>query len=678
MENSIVRGFAVKSLSSSISDDRLTQFIGREDRCHWLQRWLNWSEPPTQVLAVTGIGGVGKSTLLTQCLMIARNAGVATVWIDGRTCHRTPQGFLETLPPQYHQWRQAFDAANGPLPLIIAIDNYEDIHVLESWLREVFLAELPDTNVLLMVASRSNLMAHWQLEPGWVDRVSVWPLESFTATEVEDFLARYHWPPAEVARARRLSLGHPLSLAVIADSWRRANPDDGQTVIRLRDTLCADLLREVTDPALQPMVDVLSLMMEANLDILQRVLQQRISPNKYRALKSLSFVKSSGYGVSLHDIASQYLFDDLRTRDPLTFEQLRQQAVSVLLTDWDSASPVQQGRLAQQLIWLCRDVLNRATHYADLSYKTSDLEVTEYRRDDYPFVRRFVTAWDRQSFPDPLSLLDRLTDRFPESIRVTRVRESGRPLAAFASLLLYQDTLDLLAHYHPVLVEKLLALDLGIKPGAINDASASFNVLTGIDKDDAVYTPDQILGVVARDQFSFQASILGLLLLTNPAIKEFLSTIGYQRIPFPVSGDPSLEEELLLLDLRGRHFGQWIRRILAGPIPHNGHPATTLEDLRYFLSHWRGDRALAESRLATLHRRDWRELKETIETLIDEETPPLTARDGTVLRLAFLDPRGSVWQAAENLHVSRATFYRYEDHAIRRLLAALTSFGEGP
>jgi hypothetical protein len=447
--------------------------------------------------------------------------------------------------------------------------------------------------------------------------------------------------------------------------------------MRLRDTLSADLLREVTDPALQSMVDVLSILMEANLDILQRVLQERIPLSRYRALQDLSFVKSSGYGVSLHDIAMQHLFDEFRLREPHTFEQLRHQALAVLLTEWDSTDPAQQGRLAQQLLWLCRDVFRSVTQYADLSYHASDLEVTEYRPGDYPLARQFIAEWGRQSFPvsvrDSLSLFDRVIRDFPESIRVTRLRASGRPLAVFAALMLHRETLDLLRRYHPAFVEKLLALDLGLEPCAMRDANASLNVLTGIDKQQTAYAPDQILGVVARDQFSFQASILGLLLLTNPALKEFLTTVGYRRIPFPVTTDSNLQEDLLVLDLRGQHFGQWIRQILSGAGQYRGRPVIAPEDVRYFLSHWSDERALAESRLATLLRRDGRELKGDIEALIHKSAPPLTTRDHNVLTRAFLDPVGTIWQAASSLHVSRATFYRYQDHAIAHLVSALTN-----
>lgn len=661
-------------LSSQISDDRYHLFVGREAECRWLEDWLKSTQPPTRVVAITGIGGVGKSSLVLHLGHIAHRSGAATAWVDGRTCYRTPNGFLESLPPSFYQWRQSVDRTGQSM--VLAIDNYEDIHVLEAWLREVFLPELPDTGLLVLVASRRDLMGQWRVDPGWQNRLTHWTIDSFTPDEVEDFLSRQHWPVAEITMAQRLSLGHPLSLAVIAESRRRAGPERKQMALSLRDTLSAGLLREITDPDLQPLVDALSVMMEANLDLLRRVLQTKIRPEKYQALKGLSFVKPTAYGVALHDIAAKYLFDELRQRDPSEFERIRQHAVTVVLNEWDRVPAGQQGRLAQHLLWLCRDVFEDITSFADLSYNASGLQVTEYHSDDYDFARQFIIDWGRQSLPIPidqsLSLFDLLQQEFPQSIRVTR-RQDGRPLAIFVALRLYDETLALLARYHSEFVDKLLNAGLDIQPSSVEKANASLNVLVGIDKRQTTYAPQQILGVVARDQFSFQASILGLLLLTNPEIKHFLGAIGYQRIPFPVSHDPSLEEDLFVLDLRGQHIGRWIRQVLARQIQNQVSPTISSEDVRYFLSHFGNEYLLAEARLTTTLRVDWKEIEQQLTALIRHRSPPVSERDQTILELAFLNPLGSAWKAAELLHISRATFYRYQDQAVGHLTTALTA-----
>lgn len=658
-------------LSSRISDERHHLFVGRAVERRFVNQWLDHPDSVTSVAAITGIGGVGKSALLLHLLQVAQNVGVMTAWVDGRTCVRTPRGFVESLPPAFARWRRTI--AVKPQRLVLGIDNYESVQVLEAWFREIFLPELPELGVLVLLASRTNLMGRWMVDPGWRQRVNVWNLSPFTLKESLEFLQRQEWPPEEAISAHRLALGHPLSLAVMVEGRRRLGRGPQEMADNVHDTLSADLFREVTDPDLHLLVDALSVLMEANLDLLSRVTQQKISPAIYRALRALSFVKPTTGGITLHDIAQKHLFEDLRRRDPTTFESIRQHALTALMREWDQADPSRQGGLAQHLLWLCRDVFEGVNTFADLSYNTADLQVTEYRSEDYDDACQFIATWGRQSFPvtvaQSLALFDVVVRQYPESIRVTRDPQ-GQPLAVFVALRLYDATLNLLRKFHPAFVTRLMEAGLQIHPCPVDAATASLNVLIGIDQTQGDYTPEQILGVVARDQFSFQAGILGLLLLANPNIKQLLVLMGYHEIPFPVGNDPTLDEELFILDLRGCHFGRWIRQILA----HAGSTPLlpfTAEDVRYFLAHWRDPSGLEGAHLAIALCLETEEVKMRILALFQDAKPPLTAYDRTVFEMSYVHPSGHSWQIAQVLHVSRATLYRHQDQVIAHLTQAL-------
>lgn len=656
-------------LALSISDERMQHFVGRQAHCQWIESWLNNPPAPTQIVAVTGIGGVGKSTLLLRLIQIAASHQVVGAWMDGRTCLRSPRGFLDALPESFLDWQRSPE----PRPrLVLAIDNYDELQVLEAWFKEVFMASLPDTGVVVFFASRSNLMESWLLDPGWQNRVKLWRLGDLSPQEVEDFLARREWPTEDIHVARRLALGHPLSLALVAEARRRWGQPDPESLNNLvRESISARLLREVTDPSLQPLVDVLTLMATANADLMQRVLERRITARQYQQLKTMSFVKTTaGGGVGLHDIAVMHLFDDFRQRDPNAFQTLRQRAVNVLLSEWDCVDMAHRGALAHELLWLCRDVFQDITQYADLSY-AADLEVTGYQSSDRPLLHQFVAQWSRQILPiaDTLALFDRIIRQFPESIRVTR-RAGGTPVGVFVTLPLYDKTLDLIQEFHPRLVHGLLTSDLGIRHCAREEANARYNVLTGIDFQQTHYNAQQILGVIARDQFALQVGILGLLLLTNPGLKHFLSAIGYQSRPFPVSDPPVPDEELFVMDLRDQHYGQWIRNILA----HRSapQPPLTASDVRYFLSEWEHPPVLASARLTTRFDRPPEAVKRLIlEALEPHASAPMTDRDQAALRVAFLSGTTTAWRQADMLHVSRATLYRHVGKALDHLAAWL-------
>lgn len=659
-------------LSIRIADERANLFVGRQHECQQVEEWLTACAPPTKIVAVTGMGGIGKSTLLLHLLHRAQSRNALTAWVDGRTCYRTPRGFLEALPEAFEEWRRQPDAHP---PLVLAIDNYEELQVLEGWLREVFLTGLPETGLLVMVASRANLMSQWLLDPGWRHRVTVWALEGFTPTEIEDFLVRRHWPKQDIRRAHQLALGHPLSLAVAAEARSRFSRQPSEELAPLvRETLSARLLREITDPDLQPLVDALTLMAGASLDRLRRVLQQRITARQYQALKALSFVKQTAHGeVSLHDIVVMHLFEDFRNRDPAFFERLRNRAIDVLLADWDQVPRAQQGGLAQQLLWLCRDIFQEATQWPDIS-SAADLEVSGYRPEEHSQLRSLIREWRRQILPPDqlLALFDAVAMEFPESIRVTRA-PNGEPVAVFVSVALHATTLALLEKFHPQLVSRLMALELGIRRCAIEEAKAGYNAMTGIALHHPRYSPEQILGVVARDQMSMQAGVMGLLVLVNPELKSFLRAIGYQSYPFPVSRDSGADEELFVLDLRQQHFGQWIRQIVSGRTLASPEEPVSPTDVRYFLAHWNNDTTLQESRLATRHARSVGAVKRLLQELVDgEPKSPLTLRDQEVLKLSYWEKSQSIWQHAEKLHISRATFYRYQEQALVHLSQAVS------
>ncbi|NMP24544.1 hypothetical protein [Sulfobacillus harzensis] len=664
----------MQPLSEHIADDRSQLFVGRQNECDWVRTWLRSFDPPTQIVAITGMGGVGKSTLLARLLEIGQTHHAITVWIDARTCYRTPRRFLESLPDRFQHWQRM----TGPRPpLMLAIDNYEELDVLETWLKEVFLPGLPATGVLLLLASRPNVYAPWVLDPGWQRRVHLWPLGDFSPEETEDYLSRRQWPANDLAVARRLAERHPLSLAVLSEARRRrpsTNPLELEALVR--ESLSVRLLREVTDPDLEPLVEALSLLRDADLTRLERVLETRISPRRYAALKRLSFVKRTAINtVSLHDLAVTHLFRDFQQRDPKRLDHLRHRAVQVLLDEWDQSDAGKRGALAQHLLWVCRDVLQEGTHYADLTDAAPELEVSGYRASDYPWLRTLIAAWPRQSLPlappEALALFDIIADQFPSAIRVTR-EASGRPVAVFVALPLYDRTLELIRAFHPVVADRLLAFDHAIGHSGSEDANTLFNVLSGFDFQQKRYTAETLLGVVARDQLSFQVGVLGLLILTNPDLKAFLRRLGYQSQPFPVSHPPVADEELFILDLRHQHFGAWIQSLLRQLRPT--HPGIRVEDVRYVLDHWSDARKLGAGALAQRLQLPAEDLRQLIQEGLAADPPaPLTARDARVLQETFFSGDRTVWQHAERLHVSRATYYRYLEKSLTHLATWLES-----
>ncbi len=655
----------MRPMSTAVTDERIKLFVGRVRECDALSAWLTNPDAPTRIIALTGMGGIGKSTLLIRLLQLAQEQEAVAAWVDARTCYRTPRGFEEALPDSYRQWL----TQTSPRPkLVIGIDNFEELQVLEGWLREVFMGSLPDRNVLLLVASRTDVMQVWHTDPVWRPFIEVWPLSGFSNVEVDEFLTRRSISDAtQIRNVLGPAANHPLAVALVSDAMDSYHGGDLSQIQNLvAETLSGRFIREIANEELHPLIDILTLLAESNQDLLQRVLQHRVPVGHYRKLMELSFVRRTRLGIGLHDMAQTALFRDFRTRDPGGLAELRRRIAQVLLSDLKAATPEQRGPIVQQLLWICRDIFSPPRTYVDLVGAPSELISTGFQPQDAPRLRQFITEWRRQSFPlaneQRLHLLDELMANFSGVIRVVR-DTSGVPQAMFCNVPLYNKTIAMMEGYHPVVVKKLLAEDFGVTRCPVEESVASYVVLVGVNGHHPRYTPQELFGVMVLDQFALNAGLISMLLVTGDDLKEFVRSLGFVSQPFSIS-DP--HEELFMIDMRHKHFSVWLTNLLG-----IGSTSSTIAvtELQEALSSLHESRVLSQSPVAISLGLDGHSLSQSIQNELKAEwpIPPLTARDCQVLRVTYFAHRLSAAQCAEHLHISRATYYRYLNKALTHL-----------
>src|SRR3954449_12693900 len=100
------------------------------------------------VAIVHGIAGVGKSALLRAAVHDARQRGAAAVLLDGRAIEPTERGFLNALGAGLGEHLHSVgDAAAAlaavPGPLVLLVDAYERLQLLDFWMRFVLVPALP-------------------------------------------------------------------------------------------------------------------------------------------------------------------------------------------------------------------------------------------------------------------------------------------------------------------------------------------------------------------------------------------------------------------------------------------------------------------------------------------------------------------------------------------------------
>jgi hypothetical protein len=93
--------------------------------------WLTQKAAPTEVLFISGMGGIGKSALMLQFLNMAQDENVLCIWLDGRVCTETPAGFLESLHASLPNIPDIVSDMSRQRTLL-CIDNYDYLHKIEG------------------------------------------------------------------------------------------------------------------------------------------------------------------------------------------------------------------------------------------------------------------------------------------------------------------------------------------------------------------------------------------------------------------------------------------------------------------------------------------------------------------------------------------------------------------
>ena len=136
-----------------LADRARVGFVGRERELALLTTLLGDDGP--LVLHVRGAPGVGKSRLLDMFAAGARARGATVVQLDGHAIEPTEAGFRDALASALTGSPADQPLAHGGR-VVVAIDAYEDLRLLDTWLRQVFVPSLPaTTRVCLLYTSPS-------------------------------------------------------------------------------------------------------------------------------------------------------------------------------------------------------------------------------------------------------------------------------------------------------------------------------------------------------------------------------------------------------------------------------------------------------------------------------------------------------------------------------------------
>jgi len=665
------------------------RIIGFDREMKSFTDWLADADAKTSIFSISGIGGIGKTTLLLQMASTARQVSVRSLWLDGRGGLATSGAFLAglemSLATEFGRTRDR-DTALLPYiaselslqPTVLLMDNCEEIERLEGWLFSSFLPELKTARVLFVCASRSGLPLKWQTNPEWKSQLRRFPLRLFTREEVYDYLGSSGLPVELQREIAEKTEGHPLSLALTVDMLLSESADERDVWREVPAVLSAEFLREAASPSLYRALTALSLLPAADEALLNRLLDKPLEGADYYQLTALSFVRDTMDGISLHQVVARIIREDFGHRTPEQFEAVRHQAFVLLAERFHSVDQRMQMRLSAHILELYRECLPSAHAYANFSSSLKPGEQKPFEQEDLPDLQRLMKAsilgsdWqselvDPDNYP---ALLDEIADQFPEGIFVVR-DEKGVPLAFCAGLWLHALSMPSLERYAPgcrqMLGEEASSLHQ-LPPEA---ADTIFVLLSAVNSEHSLYRPEE-LGALLMQQWLVHMTrgLRGILAAADPQLDALLSVLGFQACG-KVTGFAGIELTTWELDFRHTAFDQWIQRIIrqtetaAVPSAHtweNEHrPSIERSEMKQMLERLFDMDELEE--LPVMRRFRWGGLQ--VRTIIQEiladarQAGPLTAMEKEILIAGYLRKDRNKSELAASFHMSRATFYRH-------------------
>ena len=300
------------------------RFVGRERELEFFDHlWVD--EPPASVVLVHGPGGIGKSTLMRAVARRAEGKGWTPVFVEGRDMPPVADALAKALAP-------ALEAAR---PLVI-FDTWERMTALGGYLRRELLPSLP-AQAVVVIAGRRPPEPAW-FEGGWETLSAEIELTALSEDESLELLSAYG--AGDETRTDAIIAwtgGSPLALTLAAAAMR--DPDwTPQLGIERPETVKA-LIRQLAEAEMTGgnvgALGVAAISRVTTVDLLREVLPRTDSQEAYRWLSERTFAEPLGEGVTLHELVRKALRADLRLRHPEWERELRRRIADYF---WSRAS----------------------------------------------------------------------------------------------------------------------------------------------------------------------------------------------------------------------------------------------------------------------------------------------------------------------------------------------------
>jgi hypothetical protein len=393
------------------------RLVGRDEQRAALGELLN-PDPPALVVFVHGIAGIGKTALLAAFALEAERRGAEVIELDCVTIEPTERGFLEELggrlgvhEPMLTGVVDALEARPGPV--VLALDGYEVLRLLDTWLRQEFAPSLP-AHVRLICAGREPPLDAWMTAPeldGVVAASPLGPLEDDAAIRLFDELGVAGSP---ARRLNRVVRGHPLAIKLAAATVRDGSEPALEDVAAQEavDTLARIFLADVVHPSTRAALEAGSVVRRVTRSLLRAMLGEE--DESFELLAELPFVEPRADGLVIHDAVRDAVAAVLRGTDPERYRAHRREAWRQLRAEVGQASQAELWRYTADMLYIIENPIVREAFFPSAM---QPLAVEAARHGDEAAILRIA---ERHENAEAVRLFRSWWEEAPETFSVAR------------------------------------------------------------------------------------------------------------------------------------------------------------------------------------------------------------------------------------------------------------------
>jgi len=350
-----------------VAEQASRTFAGRKQELSLLLETLGDSGPA--VVYLHGIAGIGKSRLISAFAERARGRNATVIILDCRAVEPTEYGFLRALGTRFGRNFLSAEDATGSLGsigsrVVLALDHYEVLKLLDSWLRQSFIPRLP-SRVRLVLADREPPVPAWAAAPGWQGFFRSIELNALSGQDAASLLISLGLPESRAMRINQVAQGHPLALTLAASSLAKHKDPafEDLAIHRVIHELTQLYLSEIADPLTRRALEAACVLRRVTVSLLRAMLTDTPPQDVFSRLRSLPFVHINLDGLHIHDLVKQAMATALRAIDPSKYRDYRRAAWSQLRTELASAPTTDLWRYTADMLYLLENPVIREAFF---------------------------------------------------------------------------------------------------------------------------------------------------------------------------------------------------------------------------------------------------------------------------------------------------------------------------